>query len=123
MRLILRLAAFFVLLLSAHAASAQTVVPFDQLINLGNDQGIMIELDPTDDVLVFNGGTFILWGRNLEIHAGRIRVNADTIIQSFPRGTVGDLATDGAPGGPGATGNAGGPGYAGIAAGTVLIRG
>ena len=123
MRVPFRLAACFVALIAGRTALAETAVPFEQVFNLGNDQGIKIELDPSDDVLVFNGGTFILWGRNLEIHAGRIRVNADTIIQSFPRGTVGDLATDGAPGGAGANGNPGGAGYAGIAAGTVLIRG
>jgi hypothetical protein len=108
---------------ASHATLAETAVPFDQVFHLGNDQGIRIELDPTDDVLVFNGGTYILWGRNLEIHAGRIQVNADTIIQAFPRGSLPDLASDGAPGGPGADGGNGGPGYPGIAAGTVLIRG
>lgn len=122
MKLLLRCAAFLVLLLSAHAASAQTVVPFDQVFNLGDDQGIRIELDPSDDVLVFNGGTFILWGRNLEIHAGRIRVNADTIIQAFPKGSLPDLAEDGAPGEAGGNGGDGGPGYPGIPAGTVLLR-
>jgi hypothetical protein len=126
MRVPLRLAATIAALigvLGAGSAIAETAVPFEQVFNLGNDQGIRIELDPSDDVLVFNGGTFILWGRNLEIHAGRIRVNADTVIQAFPRGAVGDLAIDGAPGGPGAGGAAGGAGYAGIAAGTILIRG
>jgi hypothetical protein len=108
---------------ASKAAVAETAVPFEQVFNLGNDQGIRIELDPTDDVLVFNGGTYILWGRNLEIHAGRIQVNADTIIQAFPRGSLPDLASDGAPAGPGANGGNGGPGYPGIAAGTVLIRG
>ncbi len=122
MKLILRLAAFLVLLLSAHAASAQTVVPFDQVFNLGDDQGIRIELDPTDDVLVFNGGTFILWGRNLEIHAGRIRVNADTIIQAFPKGSLPDLAAAGALGEAGGNGGDGGAGYPGVPAGTILIR-
>ena len=127
MKLLLRafllpLAALLVALAASQPASAQTVVPFDQVFNLGDDQGIRIELDPTDDVLVFNGGTFILWGRNLEIHAGRIRVNADTIIQSFPKGSLPDLATDGAPGEPGQNGTDGGPGYPGIPAGTVLIR-
>jgi len=122
LRQILRLAAFVALLVAAEAASAQTVVPFDQVFNLGNDQGIRIELDPTDDVLVFNGGTFILWGRNLEIHAGRVRVNADTIIQAFPKGSLPDLAEDGAPGAPGQNGGDGGSGYSGIPAGTVLLR-
>lgn len=121
-RLLLRCAALLVVLAAAGTASAQTVVPFDQVFNLGNDQGIRIELDPTDDVLVFNGGTFILWGRNLEIHAGRVRVNADTIIQAFPKGSLPDLAEDGAPGGPGGNGGDGGAGYPGIPAGTVLIR-
>ncbi|MGH6894254.1 MAG: hypothetical protein ACREEP_18565 [Dongiaceae bacterium] len=123
MKFLLRLAAFLIAILAAKAAVAQTAVPFDQVFNLGNDQGVRIELDPTDEVLVFNGGTFILWGRNLEIHAGRIRVNADTIIQAYPRGSLGDLASDGAPGAAGANGGDGGPGYPGIAAGTVLIRG
>ncbi len=115
--------AFLVALSATTAARAETAVPFDQVFHLGNDQGIRIELDPADDVLVFNGGTYILWGRNLEIHAGRIQVNADTIIQAFPRGNLPDLASDGAPGAPGANGSNGGPGYPGIAAGTVLIRG
>jgi hypothetical protein len=123
MKSLLRLALLPVVLLAANTARAETTVPFDQVFNLGNDQGIRIELDPTDDVLVFNGGTFILWGRNLEIHAGRIRVNTDTIIQAFPRGSLPDLAADGAPGLAGASGGDGGPGYPGIAAGTVLIRG
>ena len=123
MKTLLRLAAFLVAIAASNAASAETAVPFDQVFNLGNDQGIRIELDPTDDLLVFNGGTYILWGRNLEIHAGRIQVNADTIIQAFPRGSLPDLASDGAPGGAGANGGNGGPGYPGIAAGTVLIRG
>jgi len=122
MKFVWHLAVIFVLLLSAETASAQTVVPFDQVFNLGDDQGIRIELDPTDDVLVFNGGTFILWGRNLEIHAGRIRVNADTIIQAFPKGSLPDLAADGAPGEPAGNGGDGGPGYPGIPAGTVLLR-
>lgn len=120
--LMLPLAAATALLAFAGGASAQTVVPFDQVFHLGTDQGIRIELDPTDDVLVFNGGTFILWGRNLEIHAGRIRVNADTIIQAFPKGSLPDLAEDGAPGEAGQKGGDGGPGYPGIPAGTVLIR-
>jgi hypothetical protein len=119
----LRPAALLIAMVAAKAAMAQTAVPFDQVFNLGNDQGIRIELDPSDDVLVFNGGTYILWGRNLEIHAGRIRVNADTIIQAFPRGSLPDLASDGEQGAPGAPGGNGGPGYPGIAAGTVLIRG
>lgn len=123
MKSVLRPAALLIALLAAKVAFAQTAVPFDQVFNLGNDQGVRIELDPTDDVLVFNGGTFILWGRNLEIHAGRIRVNADTIIQAFPRGSLSDLAMDGAPGADGAKGGDGGPGYPAIAAGTVLIRG
>jgi hypothetical protein len=123
MSTILRIGAVLVAVTAARAALAETAVPFEQVFNLGNDQGIRIELDPADDVLVFNGGTFILWGRNLEIHAGRIQVNADTIIQAFPRGSLPDLASDGAPGGPGADGGDGGPGYPGIAAGTVLIRG
>ena len=110
-------------IVASKAALAETAVPFEQVFNLGNDQGIRIELDPSDDVLVFNGGTYILWGRNLEIHAGRIQVNADTIIQAFPRGSLPDLASDGAPGAAGANGGNGGPGYPGIAAGTVLIRG
>lgn len=122
MRLLLNIAALGVTI-AARAALAETAVPFEQVFNLGNDQGIRIELDPTDDVLVFNGGTYILWGRNLEIYAGRIQVNADTIIQAFPRGSLPDLASDGAPGRPGANGGSGGPGYPGIAAGTVLIRG
>lgn len=122
MRLVFRIVGMLVLLLSAQAASAQTVVPFDQVFNLGDEQGIRIELDPSDDVLVFNGGTFILWGRNLEIHAGRVRVNADTIIQAFPKGSLPDLAADGAPGEPGGNGGAGGPGYPGVPAGTVLLR-
>src|ERR1044071_10481988 len=103
-QLLLPIVALVLVLAASSGASAQTVVPFDQVFNLGNDQGIRIELDPNDDVLVFNGGTYILWGRNLEIHAGRIRVNADTIIQAFPRGSLPDLASDGAPGGPGANG-------------------
>lgn len=123
MKPLLRVFAFLIAIAASKAALAQTAVPFDQVFNLGNDQGIRIELDPDDDVLVFNGGTYILWGRNLEIHAGRIRVNADTIIQAFPRGSLPDLASDGAPGGPGANGGDGGAGYPGIAAGTVLIRG
>ncbi|MEZ5830908.1 MAG: hypothetical protein R3D05_06980 [Dongiaceae bacterium] len=123
MKPLVRLGACLLVLAASKAALAETVVPFDQVFHLGNDQGIRIELDPSDDVLVFNGGTYILWGRNLEIHAGRIRVNADTIIQAFPRGGLPDLASDGAPGGPGASGGNGGPGYPGIAAGTVLIRG
>ena len=118
-----RLAALLAAIAASKAALAETAVPFEQVFNLGNDQGIRIELDPSDDVLVFNGGTYILWGRNLEIHAGRIQVNADTIIQAFPRGTVDDLSSDGAPGAAGANGGHGGPGYPGIAAGTVLIRG
>jgi hypothetical protein len=121
-QLLLPLAALVLVLAASGGASAQTVVPFDQVFNLGDDQGIRIELDPTDDVLVFNGGTFILWGRNLEIHAGRIRVNADTIIQAYPKGSLPDLATDGTPGTPGENGSDGGPGYPGIPAGTVLIR-
>jgi hypothetical protein len=123
MNMLLRLAAFLTVIAAAKAAFAETAVPFDQVFNLGNDQGVRIELDRDDDVLVFNGGTYILWGRNLEIHAGRIRVNADTIIQAFPRGSLPDLASDGAPGGAGQSGGNGGPGYPGIAAGTVLIRG
>jgi hypothetical protein len=122
-RLSARVGALLIAIAASKAAVAETAVPFEQVYNLGNDQGIRIELDPGDDVLVFNGGTFILWGRNLEIHAGRIQVNADTIIQAFPRGTVSDLASDGAPGVAGANGGNGGPGYPGIAAGTVLIRG
>jgi hypothetical protein len=121
-QIVLRVAAFLIVLAAAKTAAAQTVVPFDQVFNLGTDQGIRIELDPTDDVLVFNGGTFILWGRNLEIHAGRIRVNADTIIQAFPKGSLPDLAEDGEPGEPGQQGGDGGPGYPGIPAGTVLLR-
>jgi hypothetical protein len=117
------LAALLVVAAASKAAQAETVVPFEQVFNLGNEQGIRVELDPTDDVLVFSGGTYILWGRNLEIHAGRIRINADTIIQAFPRGSLPDIASDGAPGGPGAAGGNGGSGYPGIAAGTVLIRG
>ncbi|HEV8388945.1 MAG TPA: hypothetical protein VGQ35_03830 [Dongiaceae bacterium] len=123
MKTLLRLSAILCALAASKAALAETAVPFDQVFNLGNDQGIRIELDPSDDVLVFNGGTYILWGRNLEIHAGRIQVNADTIIQAFPRGGLPDLASDGAPGGAGADGGGGGSGYPGIAAGTVLIRG
>lgn len=123
MKPLFRIAALLIAIAASKAAFAQTAVPFDQVFNLGNDQGIRIELDPNDDVLVFNGGTYILWGRNLEIHAGRIQVNADTIIQAFPRGSLPDLANDGAPGGPGESGGNGGPGYPGIAAGTVLIRG
>jgi hypothetical protein len=123
MKPLLPSSALLVAIVASHAALAETAVPFEQVFNLGNDQGIRIELDPTDDVLVFNGGTYILWGRNLEIHAGRIQVNADTIIQAFPRGSLPDLASDGAPGGAGANGANGGPGYPGIAAGTVLIRG
>jgi hypothetical protein len=123
MRPLLRIGAVLAAIIGSKAALAETAVPFEQVFNLGNDQGIRIELDPTDDVLVFNGGTYILWGRNLEIYAGRIQVNADTIIQAFPRGGLPDLASDGAPGGPGANGGNGGPGYPGIAAGTVLIRG
>jgi hypothetical protein len=119
----LPLSALLVAIVASHAALAETAVPFEQVFNLGNDQGIRIELDPTDDVLVFSGGTYILWGRNLEIHAGRIQVNADTVIQAFPRGSLPDLASDGARGGLGASGGNGGPGYPGIAAGTVLIRG
>jgi hypothetical protein len=117
------LSALLIAIVASKAALAETAVPFEQVFNLGNDQGIRIELDPSDDVLVFNGGTYILWGRNLEIYAGRIQVNADTIIQAFPRGTVADLSSDGAPGAAGANGGSGGPGYPGIAAGTVLIRG
>jgi hypothetical protein len=123
MRPLLRFGAVLAAIIVSEAALAETAVPFEQVFNLGNDQGIRIELDPTDDVLVFNGGTYILWGRNLEIHAGRIQVNADTIIQAFPRGSLPDLASDGVPGGSGANGGNGGPGYPGIAAGTVLIRG
>jgi hypothetical protein len=123
MKPLVRAAAFLLAIVASKGALAETAVPFEQVFNLGNDQGVRIELDPADDVLVFNGGTYILWGRNLEIHAGRIQVNADTIIQAFPRGSLADLASDGAPGGPGAHGGAGGPGYPGIAAGTVLIRG
>ncbi|WP_162917507.1 hypothetical protein [Dongia deserti] len=123
MRPLLHLGAVAAAIIASKAALAETAVPFEQVFNLGNDQGIRIELDPSDDVLVFNGGTYILWGRNLEIHAGRIQVNADTIIQAFPRGSLSDLARDGAPGAPGANGGNGGPGYPGIAAGTVLIRG
>ena len=122
-RLSVRVGALLIAIAAGKAALAETAVPFEQVYNLGNDQGIRIELDPSDDVLVFNGGTYILWGRNLEIHAGRIQVNADTIIQAFPRGTVSDLASDGAPGAFGANGGNGGPGYPGIAAGTVVIRG
>src|SRR6185369_16284501 len=114
-------AALLIAIAASKAALAETAVPFEQVFNLGNDQGIRIELDPSDDVLVFNGGTYILWGRNLEIYAGRIQVNADTIIQAFPRGSLPDLASDGAPGGVGANGGNAGPGYPGIAAGTVLI--
>ena len=117
-----RLSALLIALAASKAALAETAVPFEQVFNLGNDQGIRIELDPSDDVLVFNGGTYILWGRNLEIHAGRIQVNADTIIQAFPRGTIADLSSDGAPGAAGANGGNGGPGYPGMAAGTVLFR-
>lgn len=123
LRLGLLLSALPIAIAASMAAHAQTAVPFDQVFNLGNDQGVRIELDPSDDVLVFNGGTYILWGRNLEIHAGRIRVNADTIIQAFPHGSLPDLARDGAPGDAGADGTDGGGGYPGIAAGTVLIRG
>ncbi len=122
LRMSARLGALLIAIAASKAALAETAVPFEQVFNLGNDQGIRIELDPSDDVLVFNGGTYILWGRNLEIYAGRIQVNADTIIQAFPRGTVADLSSDGAPGAAGANGGAGGPGYPGIAAGTVLIR-
>ncbi len=123
MRPLHRFLAVVAAIIAPAAALAETAVPFEQVFNLGNDQGIRIELDPIDDVLVFNGGTYILWGRNLEIHAGRIQVNADTIIQAFPRGSLPDFARDGAPGGPGKNGGNGGPGYPGIAAGTVLIRG
>ena len=120
-RLSTRLAALLIAIAASKAALAETAVPFEQVYNLGNDQGIRIELDPNDDVLVFNGGTYILWGRNLEIHAGRIRVNADTIIQAFPRGSLPDLANDGARGAPGdrtsgaEPGPAGSPGGAGTA--------
>lgn len=123
MRPLHRLVAVLAAIIASKAAVAETAVPFEQVFNLGNDQGIRIELDPIDDVLVFNGGTYILWGRNLEIHAGRIQVNADTIIQAFPRGSLPDLARDGAPGETGRNGGNGGPGYPGIAAGTVLVRG
>jgi hypothetical protein len=123
MRPFLQLGAMLVAIAASRGALAETAVPFEQVFNLGNDQGIRIELDPSDDVLVLNGGTYILWGRNLEIHAGRIQVNADTIIQAFPRGSLPDLASDGAPGEAGANGGNGGPGYPGMAAGTVLVRG
>ena len=104
LRMSARLGALLIAIAASKAALAETAVPFEQVFNLGNDQGIRIELDPSDDVLVFNGGTYILWGRNLEIYAGRIQVNADTIIQAFPRGTVADLSSDGAPGAAGANG-------------------
>ena len=88
-----------------------------------NDQGIRIELDPTDDVLVFNGGTFILWGRNLEIHAGRIQVNADTIIQAFPGQPARSGRATARRAHRAAMAAMAAPGYPGIPAGTVLIRG
>jgi hypothetical protein len=122
LRLGARLGALLIAVAASKASLAETAVPFEQVFNLGNDQAIRIELDPSDDVLVFNGGTYILWGRNLEIYAGRIQVNADTIIQAFPRGTVADLSSDGAPGVASANGGNGGPGYPGIPAGTVLLR-
>ena len=72
LRLGARVSALLIAIVASKATFAETAVPFEQVFNLGNDQAIRIELDPSDDVLVFNGGTYILWGRNLEIHAGRM---------------------------------------------------
>ena len=53
------LSALLIAIVASKAALAETAVPFEQVFNLGNDQGIRIELDPSDDVLVFNGGIVV----------------------------------------------------------------
>ena len=97
---------------------SEDAIPFEQVIGKRDETGsVKIELDPVDEVLVFSGGNFVLWGGNLDIKAARVRIDTDTVIVAFPSGSVasnvpqsatGTTAKDGAMGAPGNVGSAAG---------------
>jgi len=77
------LAGAFSVLCCAYPALAQQEVDFAKELGNVADGVIVIETHPTDQVLVFKGGTHYLAGRELVIRAPLIRIDETTTIQSF----------------------------------------
>lgn len=103
-------------------AWSEDAVPFEQVIGKRDEMGsLKIELDPVDEVLVFSGGTFVLWGSNLDIKAARVRIEADTAILAFPSGSVASNLPQSTEGKTGEDGAIGAPGTAGMAAGRFTL--